>query len=456
MARLNDPAVRRLPRAICLIVLASLFASGCDGCGGRERKPKPTTSGRTARHADGSAPAAKPLRLKPRSMEELPTTAADIYLLNLDGQIEELTRLMKESPPTPVHLRLSSSLHYTRGRFRGDLDEIQLAIDTTAQCVKLEPESPDGYVIRAEQEQSLHRFKEARADIDRAKELGVDAARVTDLETELAWNAGQYSVAIPAIRDARIKRPSTGSWMREAMLEHDLGNEANVDAAFEAAEDLIVDTNPLPVAHLDVQRGILKTQIGKLEEAIVFFREAIARVPTYVAANEHLAETLHQLGRDDEATKIYEGIVAISSDPEFMHALAALYAAHGQPDKARALDARATAGYDLLLKKYPEAMYWHASEFYLETGNPAKAVDLLRRNLELRPNSTSLTALARAELANKQASEAKVSIDKALAMPLKNAELFFTASKIYEATGDATAGASYLARAKALNPRVDK
>lgn len=36
------------------------------------------------------------------------------------------------------------------------------------------------------------------------------------------------------------------------------------------------------------------------------------------------------------------------------------------------------------------------------------------------------------------------------------AELFFTAAKVYEAAGDATASAAHLARAKALNPRVDQ
>ena len=457
MRRHDDPVARGFGRAAWALALASFLAAGCDGCGERKR---PGAS-KVAKHAaspgtsmDGSA--RRPLRLKPKSMEELPTTSAEIYFGNLDGQIEEVTRLMKAAPPTVMHLRLSSGFHYTRGRFRGDLDEIQLAIETLDRCVKLEPEGPDCFVIRAEQEQSLHRFKETRADIERAKKLGVAAARVTGLETELEWNAGNYEVAIRGIRQARLEHPSTGSWMREAQLEHDLGNEEAASAAFEAAEDLIVDTGPLPVAHLNVQRGMVKAHVGRLEEAIVFFREAVVRIPNYVAANEHLAEALHQLGQDDEATKIYESIVKQSDDPEFMHALASLYATRGKAAEARELDARATSRYEALLAKYPEAMYWHASEFYMATGNAAKAVELLRKNLTLRPNSVSLTALARAELENKQASEAKVSIDKALAMPIKSADLFWAASKIYASTGDAAASASYLARAKALNPRIDK
>jgi tetratricopeptide (TPR) repeat protein len=459
----HDPP---LSKPLFALAIASLVvvAAGCDGCGDRKTKPvttKATSSAKAGPDAGSSAQtdgsASKPLRLKPRSMDELPTTAADIYFGNLDGQIEEITRLLKEQVAPPVsHLRLASSLHYTRGRFRGDLGEIALAIEILDKCTKLDPAGADCFVMRADQEQSLHRFKETRADIERAKKLGIDAARVVDLETELEWNAGNYDVAIKAIRDARLKRPSVGAWMREAQLEHDLGNDDKVDAAFEAAEDMIVDTNPLPVAHLNVQRGIVKAHAGRLDDAIVFFREAVARIPDYVAANEHLAEALHQLGKDDEATKIYEAIVERSDDPEFMHALASLYKAHGKPDKARELDARATSRYEVLLKTYPEAMYWHASEFYLDTGNAAKAVELLRKNIVLRPNSHSFTALANAELANKQAPDAKASIDKALAMPLRSADLFFTASKVHAATGDAASSATYLARAKALNPRIDR
>lgn len=462
----DDPVVRGFVRAALTLTLASVLAAGagCDGCGDRKTKPASTKdasaktahdSGATAQ-TDGAAP--KPLRLKPRSMDELPTTAADIYFGNLDGQIEELTRIVKlqGAETLPSHLRLASSFHYTRGRFRGDLDEIALAIETLGTCVKIEPEGPDCFVMRAEQEQSLHRFAETRADIDRAKKLNVDASRVADLETELDWNGGRYDVAIKAIREARLKRPTSGSWMREAQLEHDLGNDDKVDAAFEAAEDLIVDTNPLPVAHLNVQRGMVKAHAGRLEDAVLFFREAVVRIPNYVAANEHLAEALHQLGQDDEATKIYEAIVKQSDDPEFMHALASLYKAHGKPDKARELDAKATSRYEALLKKYPEAMYWHASEFYLDTGNAAKALELLRKNVMLRPNSLSFAALAHAELENKQTAEAKASIDKALAMPLESADLFYTASKVYEASGDTAAAASYLTRAKARNPRIGK
>ena len=397
---------------------------------------------------------ARALRGKPRSAKELATTDANIYLGNLDGQIEELTRLTRQQPDSVSNVLFLSAVHHTRGRFRGDLDEIQAGIDLTGTCAKLTPENANCPLVRAEQEQSLHRFKEARIDLARAKDLGGDPARIAGLEVELDWNDGLYDAAIPAIRKARLMKPTTSSWIREGQLDHDLGLEAVADAAFETAEDLIVDTGPLVLAHLDVQRGIQKTQTGRLEEAVAFFREAAARIPTYVAANEHLAEALHALGKDEEATKLYEEVVKISDDPEFKHALAELYALSGKTEEAKALEAKARAGYDVLLRKYPEAMYWHASEFYMAIGDKKRALDLLQKNLVLRPNSTSLVALARAELANGQNDEARRSIDKALAMPLVSASLFWTASRIYENAGDTSSAARFRERAEKLNPRI--
>jgi tetratricopeptide (TPR) repeat protein len=419
-------------RPLLLSLISSLFVAlalpvACRG------KPKPTPS-------RGAAAA---------------TTSADIWLANLDGQIAELTRLTGERPEIVENVQRLAAAHHVRGRFRGDLDEIRLGVDLASKCLEREPESPTCLLMRAEQEQSLHRFPQAREDLSRARALGADAARADALAADLDWNDGQYERAIAAIRKARREHPTSATWLREAQLDHDLGDDAAADPAFDAATRAIADTSPLPYSHLEVQRGIVLAQRGKLDEACAFFRQAAERMPTYVAANEHLAEALQMLGRTDEAVGIYERVVKLTDDPEFAHALGVLYAARGRHAEARDLEARAKNRYEDLLTRYPEAMYWHASEFFLAIGDARRALELLEKNLLLRPNAASLVALARAELANGRLEEARTSIDRALAMPPRSAALFWTASKIYRRAGDAAAADRFRDRARALNPRIE-
>src|SRR4029079_16304843 len=137
-----------------------------------------------------------------------------------------------------------------------------------------------------------------------------------------------------------------------------------------------------------------------------------------------------------------------------MHALAEQYVVAGKREEAKSLEAKARARYGQLLKTYREAMYWHASEFYMATGEKRQALELLQKNLVLRPNSTSFVALARAQLANGRSQDAKTSIDKALAMPVVSATLFWTASQVYRSAGATTSADTFRARAERLNPRV--
>jgi tetratricopeptide (TPR) repeat protein len=415
-------------------------------------RPEPAPLVPTARAPDASA---KTPRRRPKTALELRTTSADIWLENLDGTIAELERLVRARPEILQNTRKLAAARHLRGRFRGDLDEIASGIDALTSCIESDPDDAECVLMRAEQEQSLHRFAQARADLALAKSRGADPTRIEDLEAELDWNDGRYDRAIARIRSARRERPSTATWIREAQLDYELGADAEGETAFERAEDAVTDTSPFIVAHLNVQRGIQLALRGKLDEACVFFREAVERLPTYVAAKEHLAEALQKLGRDDEATTIYEEVVRLSDDPEFLHALAALYAKRGRPGDARNLEAKARTRYDELLEKYPEAMYWHASEFFMSTGEKKTALELLRKNVGLRPNSASLVALARAELENDLVADARVYIDKALTMPVLSAELFWTASLVHRRAGDGARADALRGRAKTLNPRLE-
>jgi tetratricopeptide (TPR) repeat protein len=418
--------------------------------------PPPATSTESAAASVVVPPAPKTIRGGPRGDKELPTTSGQIAWENLEGQITDLARLLGKSPGDMSLLRMLASQKYVHARVRGDLDEIEESIKLTTRCLEMD-KTPEAYLVRASRQQALHRLKEASADLVEAKKLGANPETLADVQAELDWIRGNYEPALAHFRAQRAKSPSHGTWLREGIVDLELGNYEAADRAFEEAEDLVRDTSPFPVVHLDVTRGIQKQKQGQLEAGVAFFREAVRRLPQHVGATEHLAETLHWLGQDDEATKIYESLTKTTSDPEFVGALAAIYRAKGRAKEADALRAKATMRYGELIKKYPEAMYWHAAEFFLGEGkDPKRALELLKKNVELRPNGTSYTALAKAHLANGQVKEAKGAIDTSLSAPIDEANKHWVAAAIYKKLGDDARSRELADHARKMNPVIEK
>jgi tetratricopeptide (TPR) repeat protein len=374
----------------------------------------------------GAAPTAIMQRL-PKSDRELPTTNPVEYLAGLDGQVEQAQKMVVDDPTSATKRLLLASLLGARGKLFGDLDQVQAAIDATSRAIELAPDDAAARIERANIEQTLHRFDAARADLAEARRLGGSSTAIAAIETELDWNQGNYDKAIPALRNPAKRTWATVS--RMARLAHDLGEIAEADRLYAEAEDLIDDTSPVPVAFLNFQRGFHAFELGRIPEAIVFYREAVRRLPTWITAQEHLAEVLVISGNVDEAVAIYQDVTTRSRDPELMGALAAVYRSAGRIAEADLLDARARAGFDEYEKKYPEAAYGHASEYYLQS-DPKRALAMREANVRIRPNGMSWAQVAESRLAVGDHAGAREAIDRALASPLKSAYIEWTAARI--------------------------
>ncbi|QDE88208.1 hypothetical protein BHS06_04155 [Myxococcus xanthus] len=377
----------------------------------------------------------------PRGPEELPTTAPDIYLRNLAGQIFSLEGLLAREPGNQdVRVELSQALHM-RGRYRGDLDALQRALALLDAATARAPGDARLYALRATQQLFLHRFAQAADDLARARALGASEALLAECQRELDWNQGRYQEAERAIRQAAAERPSVWTLARLARLEHDLGRDFEAEQAFARAEDLIADPNPVPVAWLNLQRGHHHLVLGDHQRAAPFFREAVRRLPGHVAALEHLAETLHLQGHDAEALTLYTQALKDTGDapvPEVLSGMASVLLSQGKKDEAARLVERAARRYEQLLRTHPEAMAWHAAEFFLGVGgNPARAAELLRYNVTLRPSGESWAALAEALLEQGDLGGARAALDQALGTQLHSARLYDTAAELHARLGDA-------------------
>ena len=352
----------------------------------------------------GTAAAASPLPW-PATPAALETTSGEVYLGNLDGRIETLQRVLDASPRPPLQVALAGAL-YHRYRITAVLADAESAAALLDLAIAQAPHDVQALRLRATVHAGFHRFAEASSDLEAAQSAGADAASLAEARREIALATGRYAALAGPLADST--RPDGGLY--ELAFRGNLrllqGDLAGAGAQFERAQAQATDSSPVPLAWLHLQQGIALLRAGKPEEANRWFRAARERLPEYTLATEHLAETEVALGRLDAARPLYQEVIARTGSPEFLHALAKLEARAGNDAQARRLAARADAAWSVWLARHPGAFAQHAVPYYLDRGQPAKALQLARDNVALRQDVLSWILLARAAQASGDAATA--------------------------------------------------
>lgn len=364
---------------------------------------------------------------------------------------------VEENPGSAVRIRLVNVL-YKRGQARGSMADF---VDAARYATWLAENHPDAPILklRARANLSLHRFDAAERDLLAArKHPDRHAAETELLLADVDLSRGRYDQARETLRRLAETSPDAAVYANLANLEYGLGNAAEADRLFDESARRIPPGNSGWIAWLETQRGIRHLESGEFEKARARYEKALAADAKSYLAREHMAEIQALLGDVDDAVRRYEEVIAQTGGGEFLSALAGLLQDRpGQEARAKELVEKARVAFEADLAAYPEATWQHYGEFLVEHGlDLPKARDLLAKNAEARPNAGSWIALAEAELAAGDAKAAKSTIAKALATPVRIAPLFWTAAAIEDANGDAAAAATFRARARALNPRIEE
>lgn len=422
-----------------------------------ESSPPPTTEAppKEAPPPETEPPATPPapnglLLDRPRTQDELRTTTCSLFIDNLEKKLASL----QARGPSPA----LADILYGLGQLRGDLELMHQASEILDTLLDATPNAPALLSRRAAVHFSLHRFDKARADLETIKRLKPDFPDLDARFADLALNTGDYDTARPMLEAAaKDPDPSYADLARLAQIHDLLGQLDDARQHFARAElTRIGKTSPIPIAWLSVQRGLMAMHHGDFEQAHRFFSEAYTRCPEYPMAAEHLAEIEGRLGRTERAVELYTAVVEQTQNPEFQGALAEILLEQGQDDKAKALIEQARARNLELMERFPEAMYFHAADFFLGLGeDPKRALELLQKNIALRPNAEGHIMLASAYLDNGNTEKAQEHIDQVLNTPVQTAELFWTAARIALARKDTASAQTLRQKALDLNPRVE-
>jgi tetratricopeptide (TPR) repeat protein len=299
-----------------------------------------------------------------------------------------------------------------------------------------------------------HQFREALATARKAvaQAPGEVAAHgpIGDALIEL----GDYAQAEAAYEKMRGLTGPFYPHSRLAALMFLKGDAAGAIAEMRRAVGAAIAGNQ-PREHIAWARfrlGSLLFATGDLAGAGAAQQEALAYYPGYHRALAGLAQVRAAEGRYPEAVELYRKALGVIPQPDYAAGLGDVYAKMGRADEAR-------KQYDLVeyvgrLNALNQVLYnRELALFYLDHDmKPADALDLARKELEVRRDIYTHDVLAWALYRNGRPAEALAHVTEALRLHTKDARLLYHAALVYRALGDADRARAHLERALAINP----
>jgi len=204
-------------------------------------------------------------------------------------------------------------------------------------------------------------------------------------------------------------------------------------------------------ASILAQMGHLRLTSGSTDAAEKLFQQALTFSPSYPPALGYLAQTRITQKRFAEAVVLLQKRYDAVPRAENLHDLAEALQLAGRDAEAR----KAFAGFET--KSVAESVYKDNSNcqlvFYYadQTHQPAKALDVAKQEYAWRHDVYTLDAYAWALHVNGQDAEARKQIETALAVGIRDSEIFAHAGEIALKLGDRAAAQNYLQEAVSLH-----
>lgn len=326
-------------------------------------------------------------------------TSGRIALANLSSSIESL-EFRRVEDARFEDLATLSELLFLRGDLLGRIADHDRAEAVAEEAAALCPAAVNALVIRARLAERFHRFDDAHALLDQATDSGGANRQIEATRAALFQATGKFGDAL-ALRK-RLAREDCGVDTLGALatLWAEMGRWANAEELY--AEALYADdgVSPLPCAQLLFEWGVGAMRRGELERAEEIFAQLEAILPAHVPGRGHRAEVALALRHADAAAALIEPLLTASDDPEYVATHAEILAARGDRAGTMREARRATAAYESLLGRRPEAYADHAAAFFMGVGDrPLLALELATKNRALRDTPRSRALLARAEAA---------------------------------------------------------
>ena len=312
------------------------------------------------------------------------TTDGALAAGNIDSQIDALDQLFARSKArSAVRLASLADLLQIRAQYFGRISDWDRALAVSAEAVKAAPRNGEILLSRAAGLAGVHRFDEALLALDQAEKLDEGGAKTDSVRASILQARGDLDGAV-TLRERAVQLHKTVTTLGGLAAAYGARRDLpRAEATFAEAAAIYRDSAPFPLAWIDFQRGMMLEREGRLDDARPLYAAALQRLPGYAQAASHLASLEALRGQRDRAEALLRPLLTATDDPEYPGQLAGLLRDQGRTAEADSLHAAASAGYDKLLLRHPDAFANHAARFFLPD-DPARALTLAQRNLKLR------------------------------------------------------------------------
>lgn len=334
----------------------------------------------------------------PATEESLSTTSGDIYLANLNSQIQVLQHRIATTQQVPARVGLAGLL-YHRFQLLGRIEDADRARVLLQEAMDQQLLGPAELLTYARILAGLHEFDAAQEVITAAAEGGGKPAVIIQARQQVMASRHLPNPLTQPIADQAVPADYVAAVQQSASLLEQ-GKLLEASQLLILAQDLYRDSSPFPLAWIHLQQGVAFLRYQQYEQARIFFEAAHERLPQYYLATEHLAETEALLGNWQRSAELYRQVSGQTGQPAFWHGLQVAESELGNDSAATAAGRQADADYQQLLAQYPRTFADHAVGYYLDTGREPKALELAEFNFENRQDVYAHLTLAEALSAN--------------------------------------------------------
>ena len=265
---------------------------------------------------------------------------------------------------------------------------------------------------------------------------------------------GKYEAAAHTYQRMIQLQGDLYAYSRLSGLKSLQGDTAGAVADLERAIQLgqAQERPPESIAWAMWQLGNELLALGQLPAAEASYLQALNTFPDYYRALAGLAQVRAAQQRYPEAVELYRKAIAIVPLPDYAAALGDVYAKLGRPEDAqKQYDLVEYIGYLNTLNK---VLYNRELAFFYADHDRKlpEALDLAKRELEVRQDIYAYDVLAWALYKNGRPQEALPAMMEALKLGTKDARLFFHAGMIHHRLAEHEKARDYLRRALETNP----